>query len=135
MRPLVLDASVALSWAFEDEWDPVSERALGAVAEGGAAVPAVWPFEIANALAVAERRGRITTADSVRFLALLSQLPLEVEAVGSEAAFELLELARAYSLSAYDAGYLRLALASGAPLATRDEGLREAAGKAGVRLL
>jgi hypothetical protein len=54
MSTLVLDASVTLSWAFEDEWDALSERALRAVAEGRATVPAIWPFEIANAMAVAE---------------------------------------------------------------------------------
>ncbi len=38
-------------------------------------------------------------------------------------------------MTSYDAAYLELALRLGAPLATNDEDLAEAAGKAGVALL
>jgi hypothetical protein len=41
-------------------------------------VPAIWPLEVADVLLVAERKKRISKADSGRFIALLSQLPIEV---------------------------------------------------------
>jgi predicted nucleic acid-binding protein len=44
-----------------------------------------------------------------------------------------LQLARRYTLSAYDASYLELALRLGMPLATLDVGLQAAAKKAGVK--
>lgn len=43
-----------------------------------------------------------------------------------------MDLARAYELSAYDAAYLELALRLGLPLATLDVRLRSAAERAGV---
>ena len=43
-----------------------------------------------------------------------------------------LELARRYSLSAYDAAYLELALREGVALAILDVGLHNAATKAGI---
>jgi predicted nucleic acid-binding protein len=46
-----------------------------------------------------------------------------------------LDLARRYSLSAYDAAYLELALRKGLPLATLDAQLGEAAQQAGVTVL
>jgi predicted nucleic acid-binding protein len=42
-------------------------------------------------------------------------------------------LARRWALSAYDAHYLELAIRYGIPLATLDEGLRQAAENEGVR--
>ncbi len=48
---------------------------------------------------------------------------------------QVLPLARAYQLSAYDAAYLELAIREGLPLATLDDGLRQAARAAGVALV
>jgi predicted nucleic acid-binding protein len=45
------------------------------------------------------------------------------------------DLAVKYTLSAYDAAYLELARRKSLPLGTRDEPLRAAAKKAGVKLL
>ena len=51
----------------------------------------------------------------------------------SQALGETLGIARRYKLSAYDAGYLELALRKGLPLATLDADLAKAAKKAGVK--
>jgi ABC-type uncharacterized transport system substrate-binding protein len=48
---LVLDASLALAWYFQDEASPATDRVLDRVAETGAVVPALWQLELANALA------------------------------------------------------------------------------------
>ena len=44
------------------------------------------------------------------------------------------ELGRAYALTAYDAAYLAVAVATGATLATNDERLRKSAQRLGVPL-
>jgi len=129
----VLDCSVAASWAFEDEGDDSSEAVLDLLAEEEALVPALFPYELANVLVVGERRDRLSERQAAGFLEILGTLGLRVEPPTSPE--RLLDVARRHGLSAYDAGYLELALRTGLPLATRDGPLRDAAGRAGVRLL
>ncbi len=133
-RRLVIDASVALSWAFEDEADSLSDRVLDAIADGVAVVPAVWPLEVSNALVTAQRRGRMTPADTARFLSLIGRLPVQVEPIELGSMASLVDAARGYNLSVYDASYLVLAMSLGVPLATRDAALQNAATAAGVEL-
>lgn len=52
----MVDASVALSWCLTDEQAAYGAAVLGALATTYAVVPAIWPFEIANTLVVAECR-------------------------------------------------------------------------------
>jgi predicted nucleic acid-binding protein len=128
---LVLDASVTLAWCFDDE----SAEALTFLeASGPFHVPAVWSFEVANGLAVGERRKRLAAADAARFLTLLGGLDLVVApppTLGRLPA--LLGLARAHALSIYDVAYLDLAQRLGLPLATLDGGLARAAVAVGLR--
>lgn len=132
----VLDASVTLAWAFEDETTPYTETVLDRLSQSRAVVPAIWPLEVGNALVVAERRGRLKEADTVRFLSLLRQLPIVVEMDPPERVFgEVVQLARQYHLSTYDASYLDLAMRLGVPLATHDEGLRRVAARCGVKVV
>ncbi len=136
MKPpsFVLDASVALAWCFETETDHFTDAVLDSMADNTALVPAVWPLEIGNALVVAERRGYLDQASSVRFLNLLRQLSLEVEQESPQRMFgEILLLAREQQLSTYDASYLDLAMRSGLPIASRDGALIEAARRCGVK--
>jgi hypothetical protein len=44
-----------------------------------AVVPSIWFLEIVNVLLVAERRQRITEADTTEVLALLQSLPIIVD--------------------------------------------------------
>src|SRR5206468_299434 len=98
--------------------------------------PDLWSLEIANLLALAERKKRITVADTTAFIELLDSISLSVDPEMSQRALgEILGLSRSHGLTAYDAAYLELAMRLGVPLATRDEVLRKAAKKAGVRLL
>lgn len=130
---LVLDASITLAWAFEDEAGRYAEAVLEALAEVAAQVPAIWPLEVGNALVVAERRERLTQAATMQFLALLRQLPITVEPQRPEqVSGEILSLAREQGLSTYDASYLHLAMSRALPLATADETLRQAATRLGV---
>jgi predicted nucleic acid-binding protein len=127
---------VAVGWCFQDQADPSTEAALAALSEGAALVPAIWPLEIVNVLLVAERRRRLSRAETERFLELLGALPITVEEVPLRvAASHAAARAREHGLSAYDAAYLDLAARKGIPLATRDAALKAACRKAGVPLL
>jgi predicted nucleic acid-binding protein len=132
---LAVDASIAMSWCFPDEADGYAYAVLDALQVSTAMAPSLWPIELANALAMGERRKRITRSDTTLFLALIAELPIDIDAETSARALDyVLPLARAYSLTAYDATYLDLAMREGLTLATRDLDLRKAARKAGVRI-
>ncbi len=132
----MIDASVALAWCFADEATPATDALLDRLAEEEAAAPALWRLEVANALAMAERRGRLTLAGLTRSLALLQRVAVVIDGEGSERAFrEVLDLARNERLTVYDAAYLELALRLGLPLASKDARLRRAAAGHGLALL
>lgn len=136
MTRFVLDCSVTMAWCFEDEADAYADAVLERLTSGTGLVPSLWPLEVANVLLVAERKRRLTEADSMRFLELLAQLPIAVtEMPGMTRAVAVLDLGRAHALPAYDAAYLDLAMREAVPLATRDAALRAAARKKGVSLL
>jgi predicted nucleic acid-binding protein len=131
----VLDASVTLAWCFEDAASSIADYALGILGSGGqAVVPSLWRLELANGLVMAERRQRMTEADTTRFLCLLEGLPIEVISDYRDAA-SMVTLARAHGLTAYDAAYLEVALRTGVPLATLDGQLSRAAKAAGVTVM
>jgi predicted nucleic acid-binding protein len=133
VNSFVLDASATLAWCFEDERTAPAVSMLERLRDQEALVPPLWLLELANGLIVAERRGRITRAESTRFLGLVGELPIRIDQTSTlNLASSLMELAREYDLSAYDAAYLELALRLGQPLATLDERLRSAADRAGV---
>jgi len=135
MTGYVLDTSVVMAWCFEDEANHYADAVLDSLAEGGALTPSIWPLEVGNVLVVAERRERISIADSERFLELLRQLPIEVEFSSEQCLFgAVLNLAREQELSTYDAAYLNLAMRTGLPLATLDQELRKAANRCGVTI-
>ena len=131
----VLDASVTLSWLFEDESNAFAEQALDLLSEEGALVPAVlWELEVANALALAKRKGRMPESYQLKDMTvILYTLPLTAEAPSR--GFDLLDLCEQHRLTSYDATYLALALSHRCALATLDSGLKNAARTAGVALL
>jgi predicted nucleic acid-binding protein len=126
---LVLDASIALSWFLPGELTDKNQEVRKLI-EGGAraSVPSIWALEVVNALLIAERRKRISQADSAAAWAALQELPLETdEETGRRAGSNTLALARQQQLSVYDAAYLELAMRQAAPLASLDKVLRDAA--------
>jgi predicted nucleic acid-binding protein len=136
MTGFVIDASSVLSWCFEDEGGPETDALIEKVAAQGAAVPGMWSLEIANGLVMGERRGRIKSAESAAFVAMIEELPVVADrSTGARAFHETMSLAREHRLTAYDAAYLELAMRLGLPLATGDRSLRAAAERAGVVLL
>lgn len=137
MTALALDASAAASLVLPDERSDAVARVLEALPElARIVVPALWWYELANVLAVAVRCGRIKEADSIRAWNLLCALePVSDARTGPLHGLELVELAGRHGLSAYDAAYLELAMRTGAPLCTLDGPLRDAAERAGVRVV
>jgi predicted nucleic acid-binding protein len=125
---LVVDASVVLAWCFADEQEPYAVAVLRLLESRTATVPSVWPLEVANALVVAERRGRLKPARTADLIAEIAKLGIEVDSrTSSQVWKETLTLARRYGLSVYDAAYLELAIRESVPLATLDQALAEVA--------
>ncbi len=130
---LVLDASVALSWCFEDERDDYAVAVLLALRHEEAVVPALWTLEVSNGLVMAERRDRTDAAAATRFTQLLQALPIAVDPVERGRGLgPTRRLARTHGLTSYDAAYLELAVRLGVPLATMDRALADAAAEEGV---
>jgi predicted nucleic acid-binding protein len=132
----VIDNSIVMTWCFEDEASDYTDAIQELLIDNKAFVPAIWPLEVANVLLVAERKKRISKAASGHFIALLSQLPIEVGQTESNRIFhDTLFLARQYQLSSYDASYLDLAICKGIPIATLDKAIIRAAKDIKVQLI
>jgi predicted nucleic acid-binding protein len=136
MPRLVVDGSIALAWALPDETSAYADAVLAVVEREGLRVPELWAREIANGLAVAYMRKRITSADEQAFLAALSHLSIEVEEP-SDALTVIRDGAAAamrYGLTAYDAAYVDLASRERLTLATLDTAMRKAAEQSGITI-
>ncbi|MFN0305805.1 MAG: type II toxin-antitoxin system VapC family toxin [Burkholderiales bacterium] len=132
----VLDSSVSLAWCFEDEHTAATDVLLERIVESGAAAPSLWPLEVLNGLAMAERRRRVDAERRQRLVGFLRDLPVTIDdETASQAWVVTAELAARFRLTLYDAAYLELAQRLGLPLATLDQELRAAGGALGVTLL
>ncbi len=132
---LVVDASSALAWFFDDEESASNDRILNAIAESTLLVPPIWELEICNAFLVAERQKRIELSQTQHWIELLQALEYTIEDMTALPVFTgILHLARAQQLSSYDASYLSVALHRNALLMTRDKKLQAAAKQVGVAL-
>jgi predicted nucleic acid-binding protein len=133
---VALDASLTLSWCFEDEVTQRTEALLDRVRMEGAVVSAIWPLEVANGLLAGQRRGRVTESKAQGFAEALIALPIEIDtSAWSLRPAGALALARRFGLTPYDATYLELALRRGLALACNDDPMRTAARAAGLEVL
>lgn len=132
----VVDSSIALAWGLPDETSKEADRFLSRISMKGILwVPALWWYEMANALLMAQRRKRLGEAERIRLMELYRRLPIRTDGVlDSDIVWRLQTLAIEYNLSAYDAAYLELAQRKGLGLATVDRSLRGAAQKAGMKV-
>ncbi|MDD5308806.1 MAG: type II toxin-antitoxin system VapC family toxin [Deltaproteobacteria bacterium] len=135
MTGWAMDASLALAWALPDERVDAADAFFRRMAVDDVRVPAVFWYEIANAIAVSARRRRIALADARRLLDVFSRLPVKTDAqIGQPSLVPLGATARAHDLSSYDAAYLELAARRGLGLATLDDRLAAAAKRAGIEV-
>jgi predicted nucleic acid-binding protein len=132
VKSFILDASIALEW-FSKDATPEALARRGLLDDHVALVPALWRFEVMNAITTWLKRGDISTATSAMILNDIMQVPFGIL---DESSPELIvSLAVTHNLSAYDATYLHLAMTTGDPLATLDRALITAAKKVGVTCL
>lgn len=132
----VVDASIAMTWCFEDEASAETDRLFQLVRDDGATVPGLWHLEVSNVLLQAERRGRISRGDAAARLGLIADLPIAVDQeTAARSVREIFVLARGEHLTTYDAAYLELAVRRGLPLMTKDAELAGAAKRLGVIVL
>lgn len=137
MDRLVVDASVAVAWVHPGQSTRETEALLEQVGRGTKlVVPALWPVEVANALLVLERRGKLAADERSEALSALLALDCEVDpGMASLALTQLSQLATELKLSVYDAAYLELALRLKLPLACKDGPLRDAARRRRIRVV
>ncbi len=85
---------------------------------------------------MAERAGRLDSAERHQQMVLLQKLPINIDQEAHQQAWnETSTLAHAHKLSVYDAAYLELGLRQGLPLGSLDKSLRTAAKKLGIKCL
>ncbi|BDI28838.1 ribonuclease VapC [Capsulimonas corticalis] len=136
MSQFVVDASVALGWAFADEETAYTRSILTRLVGETAVVPSLWPVEMTNALLMGQRRLRLTPSMVQVFVANLNSLPIIIDAeTGIRALTDTRSIAEKHGLTAYDACYLELSLRLALPLATLDQQLKMAANSEGVILI
>lgn len=135
-RAFIADASVAVGWVHPAQATTQTAAMLDAIAEGATLeVPALWPLEVVNALAVLVRRRKLTERERQTGLGWLRGLRLRVDHDMASLAFSRLsELATTHQLSVYDATYLELAQRRKLMLGCKDGPLRAAAKQSGVSL-
>jgi predicted nucleic acid-binding protein len=132
MKSFVLDASLALEWFSADAApEALTKRSL--LDDHVVLVPALWRFEVMNAVTTWLRRGDISHADCAVLLHDIMQIPFGTVDEGDPEL--VVSLASAHGLSAYDATYLRVAMITGDPLATLDAALKRIANEVGVTCL
>jgi len=131
----VIDSSIALAWALPDETSKEAERFLSRISMRSILwVRALWWYEMANALLMAQRRKRLTEAERIRLTELYRKLPIRTDVMlDSDIMWRFQTLGIEYDLSAYGAAYLELAQRRGLGLATVDRPLRSAAQRTGIK--
>ena len=76
----MLDVSACIPCCCEDETTLASEELLELATQGSELhVPSLWTWEILNAVAVANRRGRITADQGREFLQQLAALNFKID--------------------------------------------------------
>jgi predicted nucleic acid-binding protein len=132
---LIVDASVAVAWAIDNEGEAITRGALASALNEGFAAPHHFPIEVANGLLRAERKDRVSRNDIDVFLLDLSKMTMRLDTpIDLDRLRDVLTLGRRYMITPYDAAYVELALRTSLPLATRDSAMAQAAAKAGVKL-
>ncbi len=117
---IVVDASVSLKWVLDDE-DAIDQaialRDAGIAGRFEMVTPSLWFYEVTNGLVTAVRRLRLEPEAGIKALNHLSSLGVRL---ADPEAGDVYRQSLHYGVAAYDAAYLALAEALGAPLWTGD---------------
>jgi predicted nucleic acid-binding protein len=135
LSTFVLDASVAIRWVLDKSAPAYAVRIEQLLLHGDRAlVPNLWHLEIANSLAVAERRHLLRPAEldmALQRIEVVLQRSVDIDMTLTPVRVAC-SIARSWQLSGYDASYLHLAQRTGLPLASLDAALIAAAHRCGV---
>jgi predicted nucleic acid-binding protein len=133
---LVLDASAALGWVYQDEINDAALHILDRVTTAGAWVPAIWRLEVANGLQIGVRRGRIDAAYRDDALTTFALYDIKMDPDTWQQAWGgTIRLADRFGLTVYDAAYVELAQRRSLPLASFDDDMRAAAQALGLEII
>ena len=130
----VLDASVAAAWVVPSEATGYAKRIRLRAKREAFHVPSVFTAEVTNVLVTLERRAILSAQGAAAAADVLSRLQ-PVEHGSNLSVADLRRLAARYTLTAYDATYLALALELHLPVACGDRPLKSALARAGVKLV
>ena len=131
MKVFVIDNSVVSGWLLQNQATAYSDAVATLLQTQRAVAPPLLRLEYTNVLRTACKRQKLVAEQAYEMLAMLGELPIDVDTAVS-ATPQLLDLALRHDLTAYDAAYLDVALRRGAPLATQDAALANAARAAGL---
>jgi predicted nucleic acid-binding protein len=137
MTPAVIDASVVLRWAFDDEADRAGAVAVADALQGGrlrVSAPPHFLLEVAASLVVALRAGRIDRLASETIMGALAAVGIEQ---GDPHAFAdaAMRLALATGIRVPDAAYLETARRDDALLISADREQLDAARRLDIACL
>jgi predicted nucleic acid-binding protein len=133
---IVLDASLIIAHVLGESRVAVDTSIFDTLKGDRVTVPAHWSAEVANALAINARRGRLSQADIALILKQVDVYDIEsAEPISVEDLSDLIAFATDRQLTAYDAAYVMLAMKLDAKLATLDNAMRRAAGALGIEVL
>ena len=131
MSVFVIDNSVVSGWPLQNQATAYSDAVATLLQTRRAVAPLLLRLEYTNVLRTACKRQKFVAEQAYEMLAMLGELPIDVDTSVCPAA-QLLDLTLRYGLTAYDAVYLDLGLRKGAPIATQDVDLANAARAAGL---
>lgn len=134
---VVVDNSVMMRWLFQDgahDDQVYAQKVLKAIGVKAlqVIVPCIWVYESAFVAEYYARRDKLDYDQCGEQLIWLFNLCTVIR--GDETPTSLYEFSQAQRLSAYDAGYAKLALDHSCPIATLDKALVKASSKARYRL-
>lgn len=131
-KPVVVDCSAIAAVLLAEREAESVDRLLDEAAAGKVElfVPALFWFEMANVLTLAERHRRIPAGDADRLESLLLSLPIRTDIPPGRVALQRIRrFAEQHKLTAYDSAYVELADRLGARLKTLDQALLRLAGR------
>ncbi len=136
MTLIVVDASAVAAWVLPSQSSGSANALLQEARQHRFIAPHTFLIEVRSLLLAAERRGRWSPGHTASALSQLEDLDIGI--VRMDAADELsqvMDSARTYGLTIYDACYLRLAETDGATLASRDKAMLSAAARKVIPVL
>lgn len=135
MTLCVVDASIFGPLFFVDETDDLLGGLPALLTEQQCLAPAHWRLELTNLILMGGRRKRLLPEEALIAIGQIACLEVEIDEDTWRRHGDVYRLAYAHGLSAYDAGYLELAMRKSAVLATYDKALRCAAQAEQIELL